>query len=926
MPALADMDLTTSLAPDERWWPGVAQRVCELACEAPGCAAGDFRRVTVILPAMVHARALRQALLARLGAPCVGPRLHTLQSWTGIAARAAARPRAELYQALRDSTWVRDGFGSQANTLWSLARDVTLLNEELTLAACGAIEAFTGRWRGAVARNFSQRAAAAGDAQSQLVLGLWQASLAFDEGAPRLREALERCARTNDGPLLWLLPQGALPWQRAAVAAIAAASGQQARIVVADYAALGERRPWISAAWPELHADALGMAAAPIAQRAGALSQCSWQASELQIFACDSLEQEASTAAQWLIDRLSAGDTALALVALDRLTARRVRALLDRARVLVADESGWKLSTTSAAAAVMRWIDLVVADFDQRDLEDWLRSPFTLAQSPEKEAILQCVTERLRQHGVRGGMNAVRMAVARGPDIAGAAPATRTVDQMVDLAQRWQRPGTLGRYLGLLSFTLEALGMRAALAADPVGRIVLEALRDLHEELIGSDLPLKLDEFRAFLAEHLEDLAAVDREIDSPVVMTTLAALRLRRFDAVILIGADADHLPATGSGTGLLANCVRQDLGLRTEADRVLEQTRDLACALAGSPRLAATWRVRRQDEPLPLSPLLDRLCLLSELAGGPRMLAAARLQDHVAVPAIAPAPCPRAPSRLPARLSASAYQDLIDCPYRFYALRILGLRELPRMRARPDKRDLGLLLHAILCAFHEQHAEGLSEMAAYAQLLRIVDAQVSPLLTQQPALIAYRQRLRAMLPGYLRWFVQSQRDGWRWLEGESPRRRALELEGAGTVELVGRIDRIDANAQGQLRLLDYKVRDVAALRKGQREVGEDVQLLFYAMLLDPLPQEAAYLSLQRPPDPLAPQKGVVTLVPAPAPLAGHVAQMGARLAQDLQRIHGGAGLPANGAETICRRCELPGLCRHGYSGPVQQDEGLLP
>ena len=42
----------------------------------------------------------------------------------------------------------------------------------------------------------------------------------------------------------------------------------------------------------------------------------------------------------------------IALVAEDRLTARRVRALLERQQVLVADETGWKLTTTRAAATV----------------------------------------------------------------------------------------------------------------------------------------------------------------------------------------------------------------------------------------------------------------------------------------------------------------------------------------------------------------------------------------------------------------------------------------------------------------------------------------------------------------------------------------------------------------------------------------------
>ena len=82
------------------------------------------------------------------------------------------------------------------------------------------------------------------------------------------------------------------------------------------------------------------------------------------------------------------------VVALDRLTARRVRALLERADVKVRDETGWKLSTTSAAAAVMRWFDLVIDDLYWRDLLDWLKSRFTLAERADKAAEVALIERR----------------------------------------------------------------------------------------------------------------------------------------------------------------------------------------------------------------------------------------------------------------------------------------------------------------------------------------------------------------------------------------------------------------------------------------------------------------------------------------------------------------------------------------------------
>jgi ATP-dependent helicase/nuclease subunit B len=279
---------------------------------------------------------------------------------------------------------------------------------------------------------------------------------------------------------------------------------------------------------------------------------------------------------------------------------------------------------------------------------------------------------------------------------------------------------------------------------------------------------------------------------------------------------------------------------------------------------------------------------------------------------------------------LSASAYQDLVDCPYRFFALRMLGLREAPRLRERPDKRDFGSLLHAVLFEFHRDaplaaaaaDAGGEDDAAGQRRLHRIIDDTLAPLLQQQPGLIGYRQRLRLLVPGYVAWQASARHDGWRWQQGEVALERPLALgqdeRAARDLVLHGRIDRIDIDAHGMRRVLDYKSRDGASLRRAQRDAGEDVQLLFYALLLDPPPQEAAYVSLQRPPDPRNPASKVVTLVPAPQPLAEHAAALQASMAQVLARIVGGAPLPANGAEAVCRRCELRSLCRYGFTAPA--------
>ncbi len=945
--------------PDARWWPAVAARVLELAgAAAPAAPPGrcDLHGIVVLLPSLAHAPALHAALHRALaGRACIAPRLLTLEAWAQVDAQRELRQRAELFQALRASEWVRQRFGDQAGALWALARDLALLGDELTLAACGEVEAFAGRWRSAVQRHFSRRAAQAADPQAQLVLALWRAGLDGEAGAAGLRRRLDALARSAEGPLLWLAPQGALPWQRNFCQAYRLASGHAARLIVGDFAALAAAHPWIGAAWPELavaappldaaaagapQTDALADAlAAPLAQRARALAEvlragapgAPALASPLRIFRCDTLEEEALAAAHWTMERLRGGAGSIALVALDRLTARRVRALLERAGVLVADEAGWKLSTTSAAAAVMRWLDLVAGDFVARELLDWMHSPFTLRDRSAKPTLLAAIRDALVEDGIVGGRQALLQALTRRTHDSGASlDALALVQELAAAAEPWRRPATLGRYLGLLEASLDRLGMRPALLEDAVGRSVLQALEALHAELVGSPLALTLDEFRALLAGHFEQTATAQpgagaSAIDSPVRMTTLAGTRLRRFDAALLIGADADRLPGVRPAGGLLAHAVRRELGLRCDLDREREQAQDLAGLLAGVSTVDATWRCRHQDEPRPLSPLLDRLVMLAELAGAPAPLRAAPTVASTVMARVSPERAPRAPELLPARVSASAYQDLVDCPYRFFALRMLGLREARRLGEMPDKRDFGALLHEVLHRFHQLAPADEDEAAARLRLGQTIDAACAPRLRQQPALLGYRQRLHSLVPGYVAWQAQAQREGWRWVDGERALQQPLRAAGlAGAVALHGRLDRIDAQASGRRRVLDYKARDGASLRRGQRDPGEDVQLLFYVLLLEPPPAEAAYLSLQRPPDPRHAEAGVAQLVAAPQPLAEQAESLRATLAASLERIAQGALLPANGVEAVCRRCELRSLCRHGFTAAAQAPAGL--
>jgi ATP-dependent helicase/nuclease subunit B len=62
-----------------------------------------------------------------------------------------------------------------------------------------------------------------------------------------------------------------------------------------------------------------------------------------------------------------------------------------------------------------------------------------------------------------------------------------------------------------------------------------------------------------------------------------------------------------------------------------------------------------------------------------------------------VQPAPIVTA-AQLPQRYAPTAYQTLLDCPYRFFVKSVLGIRELDEADDALDKSDYGNALHRIL------------------------------------------------------------------------------------------------------------------------------------------------------------------------------------------------------------------------------------
>ena len=912
------MTLETASAPlDGRWWDAAALRLVQFAARC-GLPARDLRALTVLVPRISDAPWLRAALHRACGGALVAPRITTLERWVEAPAGPQTQRLVELFEALRASAWAREAFGDRPAALWALAAELARLADELTLAAVGRDQAFEGRWRDSVARHFQRRAAVAAGAQSQLVLQLWKAHSSAQFGAGALLKHWARRTQRADGPLAVLRPFGLPDWQQALLKNRAVS--HPVCVVLGEIAPAMSAHGWLALTWPEVADPA--RTPAPIAQRCEAAR--TERAPPLRILPARSLEQEASVAAAQVEGWLRDGVASIALVAMDRLTARRVRALLERARILVADQAGWKLSTTSAAAAVMRWLELAGADFRIRDLLDWLRSPFVLCGQPERRSLVRLVDRVARFGALAGGLRTIDRALSRLDDSQADAQsdlhaARSTLARLDDQARRLQAAGTLDRLCGVLNDSLDALGMREALALDPVGRDVLRELGQLREAVAGSGVRMSLAAFRELLAQHFESTNASDPGIESEVVMTSLSGACLRGFEAAILIGTGAEHLPSGAEPGVLMSAGVRRDLGLATPADLHHAQALELATLMCSVPRVAGTWRLCEGDEPRALSPWLDRLRVMATHAGWPDPVAAHPLPRRSVTARPVQRPAPGAPHLLPDSLNVGACQSLVDCPYQFYARHLLGLRRRQLASDVPDKRDLGIALHSILHRLHRDFDDDRLQQMNDPQLRQTLEGITQEVfgrdLRERPALIAYRRRVLDLIPAYVDWMRHRRTAGWRLQSAESGFQVSLQLDLLRAIDLSGRIDRIDARGGDEREVIDYKARSHQAVRDAAADPGEDIQLPLYALAFDAGTTHASYLSFERAPDPEK-RSGSVKQFAAAEPFGRWVRLVEQRLCEDLARVAGGISLPALGVDATCSRCEMKGLCRRGEWG----------
>ena len=611
------------------------------------------------------------------------------------------------------------------------------------------------------------------------------------------------------------------------------------------------------------------------------------QPGKLVLHPAQDAEDEAHRAAACVIAHIAEGRIPVALIAQDRLLTRRVRAILGERNVSLRDETGWKLSTTRAAATLMSLLRALPWDASTDAVLDWLKNAPAFASS----SVTQLEIE-LRKTGMRFWKGVA----AAG----GAATASQLVAvQVQPLRDGLQRARSLAHWLRDLRAALHAAGQWQALAADSAGASVLEALR-LHEgsdAAFASTIRMSLQDFTSWVNQTLEAASfSPPHPAAAQVVILPLSQLLGRPMQAVVLPGFDEIRLPVSAEPPGMWTPLQREVLGLPARAELAASTRGAWEYALC-MPQIDVLWRTSEAGERLMPSGFVQEVLLQQApaTAADPRVP-----RPLVAQPT--PFPMPTGEALPVSQLSASAYEDLRRCPYRFFALRQLRLQEAEELESELGKREFGNWLHSLLNDFHEAlKASPARDLQARVAMLNIAAEQATQALALTDSeFLPFAAIWPRVRDGYLEWLAVHEAGGAQYAEGESWKEMRY-----GDVKLFGKIDRIDQLPDGSRIVMDYKTEARATTQARINDGEEDTQLAFYAALLDDDTLAASYVNLGEK----EPTKAFSQ------PQIGHLRdELIDSILLDVSRISAGAPLPALGEGKACDYCSARGLCRKDF------------
>ncbi len=918
------------------------------------------------------------------------PEVMSLSDWLGSAPQSWTFPKAQtplerwlaVYAALQAHPKLRAWFKAESEAgAWGLAQAIiaacdTLSSAVLSQSAVllefqqGAVS--SDAWLGsleklleeAIEEVYPALARKVVDREAEVLLLFWR--YLSDAGNPIVRKHLALAAylratkqAQHARPFIWVQTADGLASERAVMQRFMDAYAVHAPVIDIGL-------NWSDVGlWPEA-LSAGGAEASQVSQaKQDAIHNAkSAYRGQWRLLSANRFEELAWMAAKSVEQHIIAGKKNIALVAQDRLAARRTRALLARfgPALAIRDETGWKLSTTRAAAALHSWLSLIRAPKEgpsAADLLEFLQNPFVdipaiLGKDPQDcNGLIAELEDRLIASQAHSGWESFYIAMegVRYGTVFRQAPANPLLLELLQFvrgrALQWRSKNVdVSEAYQQLQGDITAFGMAKTLADDSAGKQLLDVLLTLEIPMQPNSIKsiqLRLSEWINLLSSAIEEASYQEdsKQAHANLSILPLSSTRLREFDAVVMVGCDENQLPAFSEPPLFFSEALNRLLHGSTIENEFKQQARDLSQLLVSCPAVDLLWQSKSSNgEPIRAAAWIQRLQMVlpewkmeaqMTCSGGVKRLGTSVRMDGASA-------TPNAALPLPLSMSPSAYRTLRDCPYRYYVRSLLGLRKQHGFDEGIDASLAGQTIHAVLHQFFRalktQEQADLTVIAYgsdarrewMTQHLNQVSERIfARFIEGDERVLGVLSDWQKQIPSFIEWQLERESAGWRYLDGEVHVGFDLPFKTEDgdlrMMRIEGYVDRIDAHIDSaSAAVLDYKHQTVKKVRDRATSVLDDPQLLIYARAVTQpdsnLPMQgrtvtdAEWVALKTE---LKNGNGSAERSVAVTDLPDTAIQAMAQITEDVELLWARKSLHAFAPDSVCRYCESRGICRKG-------------
>ena len=682
------------------------------------------------------------------------------------------------------------------------------------------------------------------------------------------------------------------------------------------------------------------------------------QSKAWRLISAKRFEELAWAAAKTIEQHLIDGKTKLALVAQDRLVARRARALLARLgpALNIRDETGWKLSTTRAAAALNSWLELIKAPKDgpsAKALLEFLQNPFldlgkVLNRDPDTcTGLITELEDILLASKAESGWKTFHLAIEGAQENAAKTssnlPSAALLELLQFVRERHHEWLTLkvncNQAYRLLQTNLQDTGMAQSLHQDSAGKQLLEVLKTFDlSKMQYQAAPIRLSEWLSLLKTVIEGASYQEagKEAQATLSILPLSSTRLRDFEAVVVAGCDEQQLPAYSEPPLFFSDALNQLLKTSTVAMQFVQQARDLSQLLVSCPNVDLLWQSKSNNgEPLRPAAWLQRLQNQLRWQAIPTQLKKRAFQSSPMDMAVAHF---EEALPMPLSISPSAYKALRDCPYRYYVRSLLGLRKNKGFDEGFDASLAGQTLHKLLKRFYQalktqEHTnpaiktdEDQRRVWMEKSLTIHSEQEFATLIEGDARVMGTLRDWQKQIPSFIDWQLQREQAGWQYFDGEVKVGFDLpfkDAEGAPkTIRIEGFADRYDVQVgdNALASVIDYKNQRFERVKVRAEHLLDDPQLLIYARaaneeqenhkLTGHVVQQAEWVALKADLS-KGDQKALrgQEVVDMPAMMQ----QFSEQITEDIEQLWAKKPMQAFAPEGVCQYCEARGICRKG-------------